>query len=262
MLEEILRNKEKEIEELKLKFNEKLKTNNIQGKESVKKRGFVQSIKKKVERDEIAVIAEIKRHSPSKGYLDKNLNLKLVAEQYERAGATCISVLTDKKYFKGSIEDLIYVRKHTTLPVLRKDFIIDESQIIESEIIGADCILLIIAALNKEKFRNLYKFSVDLGLDVLVEIHDENELNVALENNCELIGINNRNLKTFDVSIQTSIDLCNLIKNKATTLVSESGIMNKKDVKVLEEHGIKTFLIGEKLIISTDREKELRELIK
>ncbi|MEC9206245.1 MAG: indole-3-glycerol phosphate synthase TrpC [Pseudomonadota bacterium] len=259
MLKEILKNKEKEVEILRKEFGQNT-TDKLIMKE--KQKGFLKNIIKKVTEEEVAVIAEIKRHSPSKGYLDKNLDLKLVAEQYERAGAACISVLTDRDYFKGSIEDLIYVKKHTTLPILRKDFIIDESQIIESKIIGADCILLIVAALNKEKFKNLYELSLEFGLDVLVEVHDKSELDVALENNCKLIGINNRDLKTFDVSIQTSIDLCNLVEDKNILLVSESGIMNKKDINILKEFGIKAFLIGEKLITSVDREKELQELIK
>ena len=164
-----------------------------------KKRGFLKKIKEKIKKRETAIIAEIKRHSPSRGYLDKNLNLKIITEEYESAGATCISVLTEKKYFKGSIEDLISVKEYTILPILRKDFIIDESQIIESKYIGADCILLIVAALSEEKLKALYSLSKELDLDVLVEVHDENELNMALRNNCELIGINNRNLKTFDV---------------------------------------------------------------
>tara|TARA_Y100000590_G_scaffold425349_1_gene533240 strand:- start:4963 stop:5745 length:783 start_codon:yes stop_codon:yes gene_type:complete len=260
MLEEILKNKEKEVKELKnAEKNLSLKDNHT---EIIQKRGFIKSIIKKIKEDEIAVIAEIKRHSPSKGYLEENLDLKLIAQQYESAGAACISVLTDKDYFKGSIKDLISVKKYTQLPILRKDFIIDEIQIIESDAHGADCILLIIAALKEKKFRDLYQMSKNLGLDVLVEVHDENELNIALENSCKLIGINNRDLRTFNVSIQTSIDLCNLVKDKDITLVSESGIMNKKDIRTLKEFGIKTFLIGEKLIISNNREKELKELIK
>ena len=140
-------------------------------------------------------------------------------------------------------------------------FIIDESQIIESKYIGADCILLIVAALSEEKLKALYSLSKELDLDVLVEVHDENELNMALRNNCELIGINNRNLKTFDVSIQNSLNLCNLVVNPNITLVSESGIMNKQDIETLKASGVNVFLIGEKLIISSDREKELMKLI-
>ena len=170
-------------------------------------------------------------------------------------------MLTEKKYFKGSIEDLISVKEYTILPILRKDFIIDESQIIESKYIGADCILLIVAALSEEKLKALYSLSKELDLDVLVEVHDENELNMALRNNCELIGINNRNLKTFDVSIQNSLNLCNLVVNPNITLVSESGIMNKKDIEILKASGINVFLIGEKLITSNDREKEIMKLI-
>jgi len=258
MLEDILKNKKEEI--LSLKQNQSSMVNDLE-RMRTKKRGFLKKIKEKIKKRETAIIAEIKRHSPSRGYLDKNLNLKIITEEYESAGATCISVLTEKKYFKGSIEDLISVKEYTILPILRKDFIIDESQIIESKYIGADCILLIVAALSEEKLKALYSLSKELDLDVLVEVHDENELNMALRNNCELIGINNRNLKTFDVSIQNSLNLCNLVVNPNITLVSESGIMNKKDIEILKASGINVFLIGEKLITSNDREKEIMKLI-
>ncbi|MED5430560.1 MAG: indole-3-glycerol phosphate synthase TrpC, partial [Pseudomonadota bacterium] len=189
MLEDILKNKEKEVQKLKKEIDWSGAIHSCT--ETTKKRGFMQSLKNKVLDGKTAIIAEIKRHSPSKGYLDKNLNLKSVAEQYERAGAACISVLTDQEYFKGSLNDLVDVKKFTTLPVLRKDFIIDEVQIVDSEMHGADCVLLIIAALNKTKFRDLHQLSTSLGLDVLVEVHDIKELDIALENDCQLIGINN-----------------------------------------------------------------------
>ncbi len=260
MLEDILKNKEKEVQKLKKEIDWSGAIHSCT--ETTKKRGFMQSLKNKVLDGKTAIIAEIKRHSPSKGYLDKNLNLKSVAEQYERAGAACISVLTDQEYFKGSLNDLVDVKKFTTLPVLRKDFIIDEVQIVDSEMHGADCVLLIIAALNKTKFRDLHQLSTSLGLDVLVEVHDIKELDIALENDCQLIGINNRNLKTFNVSLQTSIELCSALNNKDIFLVSESGIMNKTDIETLKEYGIQAFLIGEKLITSQNKEKDLIELIK
>ena len=257
MLEEIIKNKEKEISALKL--DQSLTINSL-SKMNIPKRNFLQNIRDQIDNGKTAVIAEIKRHSPSKGYLRKNLDLKKISEQYENAGATCISVLTDEKYFKGSKKDLIEVKAYTSLPILRKDFIIDEVQIIESKYIGADCILLILAALSEEKFVALYNLSNELNLDVLVEVHDEKELNIALKNNCKLIGINNRDLRTFEVSIQTSINLSNLAGNRNVTLVSESGIETKEDIKKLKQSGIKAFLIGEKLITAKDPENELQEL--
>ena len=257
MLEEIIKNKEKEISALKL--DQSLTINSL-SKMNIPKRNFLQNIRDQIDNGKTAVIAEIKRHSPSKGYLRKDLDLKKISEQYENAGATCISVLTDEKYFKGSKKDLIEVKEYTSLPILRKDFIIDEVQIIESKYIGADCILLILAALSEEKFVALYNLSNELNLDVLVEVHDEKELNIALKNNCKLIGINNRDLKTFEVSIQTSINLSNLAGDRNVTLVSESGIETKEDIKKLKQSGIKAFLIGEKLITAKDPENELQEL--
>lgn len=260
MLEEIIKNKEKEISALKL--DQSLTIDSL-SKMNIPKRNFLQNIRDQIDNGKTAVIAEIKRHSPSKGHLRKDLDLKKISEQYENAGATCISVLTDEKYFKGSKKDLIEVKEYTSLPILRKDFIIDEIQIIESKYIGADCILLILAALSEEKFVALYNLSNELNLDVLVEVHDEKELNIALKNNCKLIGINNRDLKTFEVSIQTSINLSNLSNlagDKNITLVSESGIETKEDIKKLKQSGVKAFLIGEKLITAKDPESELQEL--
>ena len=159
------------------------------------------------------------------------------------------------------MDDLKKVKELTNLPILRKDFIIDEAQIIESKIAGADCILLIIAALSEEKFRKLMEVSKKLNLDVLVEVHDEAELEIALKNNCELIGINNRNLKTFEVSIQTSILLSKKIQNKNVVIVSESGIKTKDDINLLKNNNINVFLVGESLITSENRSEALKSLV-
>ncbi|MED5274489.1 MAG: indole-3-glycerol phosphate synthase TrpC, partial [Pseudomonadota bacterium] len=202
MLEDILKNKEKEVQKLKKEIDWSGAIHSCT--ETTKKRGFMQSLKNKVLDGKTAIIAEIKRHSPSKGYLDKNLNLKSVAEQYERAGAACISVLTDQEYFKGSLNDLVDVKKFTTLPVLRKDFIIDEYQVYESRALGADCILLIASALKVEQLKKYESIAHDLDMAVLVEVHNEEELEKAILLDTPLVGINNRNLKTFEVSLNTS----------------------------------------------------------
>mgnify|MGYP001269615706 CR=1 FL=1 len=231
MLQEIIKNKILEVD--KLKDTQSITVNEVLSMK-ISNRGFIKALKSKIKNNQVAIIAEIKRCSPSKGYLDKNLNLNTITFDYENAGATCLSVLTDKEFFKGSLDDLKKVKELTNLPILRKDFIIDESQIIESKIAGADCILLIIAVLSEEKFSKLMEVSKKLNLDVLVEVHDEAELEIALKNNCELIGINNRNLKTFEVSIQTSILLGKKIQNKDVIIVSESGIKTRDDINLLK----------------------------
>ncbi len=202
MLKEIIENKKQEI--LELKSNKNL---DVEINQSIKNRGFINSLRAKYDMGKNPIIAEIKKHSPSKGYLNKNLDVVKMAKIYENSGAACISVLTDSKYFKGSLADLEIVKESTSIPILRKDFILDEYQIIESKNVGADCILLIVACLEEKKFNQLNNFSKELNLDVLVEVHNEREIDIALNNGCKLIGINNRNLKTFEVTIQTTLDL-------------------------------------------------------
>tara|TARA_B100000029_G_scaffold516512_1_gene630439 strand:+ start:5319 stop:6098 length:780 start_codon:yes stop_codon:yes gene_type:complete len=259
MLDEIIKNKRNEI--LELKKNQSMELNDVLDKK-IESRGFLNKLKKNILDQRVSIIAEIKRASPSKGFLDKNLNIVKTAIEYEKSGATCISVLTDQKFFKGSIDDLINVRNATNLPILRKDFILDDSQIIESKLIGADCILLIIAALDKKLFSRLYDMCIDLNLDVLVEVHNKDELQIALEKNCNMVGINNRNLKTFETSIQTTIDLIKIINNKDMLIVSESGIFSSTDIDILKKSGVNTFLIGEMLIKSNNISRDLQELLK
>ncbi|MBH44746.1 MAG: indole-3-glycerol-phosphate synthase [Gammaproteobacteria bacterium] len=257
MLDEIIKNKEQEIVEL---MNQQQMNINDVLKKKIENRGFLKTIKKNIINNTISIIAEIKRASPSKGFLNENLNIEEIAIEYQQAGASCISVLTDQRFFKGSIADLIQVRNKTTLPILRKDFIIHESQLIQSKLIGADCILLIVAALKKDLFSRLYDLSLKLDLDVLVEVHDEKELQIALDKKCHLIGINNRNLKTFETSIQTSLDLIKSI-NDDVIVVSESGIRDSNDIKLLRNSGISTFLIGEMFVTSSNISKDLQGLI-
>ena len=191
----------------------------------------------------------------------ENLNISETAISYESGGASCVSVLTEKDFFNGSKSDLLITKKSINIPVLRKDFILDPIQVYESKMLGADCILLIISALSQTMFKDLYHLASSLNLDVLVEVHDFEELNFALSCDAKLIGINNRNLKTFDVDINTSIELSKHINDSDIVIVSESGIKNKKDISMLNNSGIYSFLVGEHLIKSKDIKKSLGELL-
>ncbi len=257
MLKEIIENKRKEIKLLK-RYNdtiiEKIITEN-------KPRGFLNALKSRKDLGQTAIITEIKRYSPSRGKLDMELDAVDVASQYEEYGAACISVLTDRKYFKGDLKDLHEVKKSSNLPILRKDFIIDELQLVESKIAGADCILLILACLNRDKYQSLLAFCKTLEMDALVEVHNEEELEIALESSADLIGINNRNLKTFNVTIDTSIDLAKLVDKEKTFLVSESGISDRETILRLQNCGINGFLIGESLITSKNIAEHLKKLL-
>ena len=165
------------------------------------------------------------------------------------------------EYFHGKIDDLITAKKSVKLPILRKDFIIDESQIIQSKLIGADCILLIVACLSKTHLQELLKVSKQLNMEVLVEVHDRNELDIALESECKIIGINNRNLKTFNVSINTSLELCEAIKDDDIIVISESGIKDIETIKKLNSKNINSFLVGESLIMNSDPKLLLKTLV-
>ena len=258
MLDKIIQNKILEVQKLKNQLDYSL---NDVIEMNLPKNSFIKSIQDNIKYGKNAIIAELKRCSPSKGYLNKELDIKGMASLYENSGAACISVLTDEKFFKGSIDDLILVKKTINLPVLRKDFIIDESQIIESKVIGADCILLIVACLTREKFSSLLNFSKSLDLDVLVEVHDEYELDLAMEFDCKMIGINNRNLKTFDVSTDTSKILRKKIVDDNVVVISESGIKDINIINSLNASKIHAFLIGESLIINNDPAALLKKLV-
>ena len=245
MLDKIIENKIVEVKTLKA--DQKYSLSSL-SEVDVDKRFFYDSLKLKIKSGKNAIIAELKKHSPSKGELNENLNVAEFAKLYENAGASCISVLTDQKYFHGNTDDLITAKKSVKIPILRKDFILDESQIIESKIIGADCILLIVACLSKLQFNELLSVSKELDMDVLVEVHDRKELDIALESDCKIIGINNRDLKTFNVDIETTIRLQNKIQNDDIIIISESGIKDIHTIKTLNENNIYAFLIGESLI--------------
>jgi indole-3-glycerol phosphate synthase len=222
-------------------------------------RGFVAALKYRVEHGEAAVIAEIKKASPSKGVIREDFDVVEIAQSYAAGGASCLSVLTDQDFFQGHEDFLIAARGACELPVIRKDFIVDSYQVVESRAIGADCILLIVAALDDETLASLHKEAQSLGMDVLVEVHDRDELERALRLGLELVGINNRDLRTFDTSLQTTLDLLGLVPDDCL-VVTESGIHTRDDVVLMREHDVHAFLVGEAFMRVLDPGSGLREL--
>ena len=225
-------------------------------------RGFYHAIENQVLKGEAAVIAEVKKASPSKGIIRADFDPVEIAQSYLQGGATCLSVLTDQQYFKGNDTYLQQVREVVGLPVLRKDFMLDPWQIYQSRALGADCVLLIVACLTDELLFELNDLAEDLGLDVLMEVHDEGEMQRALATPAKLIGINNRNLKTFETSLTTSQDLRTMLDiDQDRIVVSESGIHNSQDIKFLQQHNIHSFLIGESLMRHDDPGGQLKQLM-
>jgi len=222
-------------------------------------RNFVEAIKFHHTRNSSAVIAEVKKASPSKGIIRENFNPVEIAMSYEKGGAACLSVLTDEQYFKGHLSYLNLVRSQVELPILRKDFIIDPYQIYQAKAYGADCILLIVAILSERQLLEFEKIAFDLDLSVLVEVHSQEELEVALKMQTPLLGINNRNLKTFDVSLETSLSLKKNV-SEDRIVVTESGIFSKQDVILMSDAGIKTFLVGESFMREEDPGSALQNL--
>lgn len=222
-------------------------------------RAFVGTIQEKIDDGHLAVIAEIKKASPSKGVIRSDFDPIAIAKSYAAAGATALSVLTDHDFFQGHEDYLKAARVATKLPVLRKDFIIDPYQVYEARVIGADCILLIVAALGDPSLSELFHLAEELGMDVLMEVHDAEELQRALQLEAKLIGINNRNLRTFETRLETTLDLLDNIPGDRI-VVTESGIHSKKDVDLMREHRVHAFLIGETFMRSPDPGEKLREL--
>ncbi len=222
-------------------------------------RGFVQSLKNKLESGESAVIAEIKKASPSKGVIREQFDPVAIARSYAAGGAACLSVLTDTDFFQGDEQHLIQARGACDLPVIRKDFMIDPYQITEARAMGADCILLIVAALDDMQLTALYAHARALNLDVLVEVHDAEELDRALALDLDLVGINNRDLRTFDVTLNTTLDLLERIP-ESVQVVTESGILARGDVETMRQHGVDTFLVGEAFMRTENPGQTLAEL--
>jgi indole-3-glycerol phosphate synthase len=222
-------------------------------------RGFAQQMIAQTAARRSAVIAEIKRASPSKGLLRADFQPALHAAQYAKAGATCLSILTDQDFFQGSDQDLLDARAACDLPVIRKDFMVDTYQIYESRALGADCVLLIVAALNTTELHALFRCARDLGLDVLVEVHDGDELVRALELDTPLIGINNRNLHTFETRLETTYALIDDVP-KDRVLITESGIVQRADVEAMHAHGVFGFLVGEAFMRQPDPGVALEDL--
>lgn len=222
--------------------------------------GFCAAIRAQRAAKHPALIAEVKKASPSKGIIRADFDPVRIALTYEQAGATCLSVLTDQPYFKGCDEDLDAVKKSAHLPVIRKDFMLTPYQIVESRALGADCILLIMAALDDATAKSLYQTATDLGMDVLIEIHDEKELDRALLLDPMMIGVNSRNLKTLQVNLQTAFELVHKIPPRILR-VAESGISTHAQLQSLFEAGYDAFLVGESLMRETDIAAAVRKLL-
>jgi indole-3-glycerol phosphate synthase len=220
---------------------------------------FFSSLKAKSDAAEIALICEIKKASPSHGLIRPDFDHIQIAKDYQEGGATCLSILTDEKYFQGSDQYLREVRQISNLPILRKEFIVDSYQIYEAKMLGADCILLIVAMLDDKKLAELEQCALDLGLSVLVEIHNEEELQRASKLKSKLLGINNRDLKTLKVDLETSLFLSEKV-SKDYVLVSESGIKDSLDIELLQQAGINCFLIGEHFMRQKNIVKAVRDI--
>ena len=224
-----------------------------------KPRDFVSAMRNKIGVGKAAVIAEIKKASPSKGVLRENFRPAEIAASYERGGAACLSVLTDRDYFQGSPDYLRAARAACALPVLRKDFLVDPYQVYEARAMGADCILLIVSALSLAQMQEMEAIADRFGMAVLVEAHDGDEVNLALQLRTPLIGINNRNLRTFEVSLDTTLNQLDRIPDERM-VVTESGILAPADVAHMRSHGVNAFLVGEAFMRAADPGTELKRL--
>ena len=222
-------------------------------------RGFIRSLRDKQSSGLSAVIAEIKKASPSKGVIREDFDPVQIAESYAKGGASCLSILTDRDFFQGHDDHLVAARNACKLPVIRKEFIIDPYQVYEARALGADCILLIVAALEDSILKELYCLSSDLGMDALVEVHDQHELERAMRLNLDMLGINNRNLHTFETSLSTTLDLLDQLPDTCL-VVTESGIHSSEDVQLMRDHGVNSFLVGEAFMRAEDPGSELQAL--
>lgn len=248
-LEKILTEKDKEVARLKgQKFTPKSKKQ-------------IPAFKKLVnESRQMNIISEIKRTSPSKGDINLNVNPVQQAKQYESLGASAISVLTDEPFFNGSMDDVTMIREAIDLPILCKDFVVDPIQIDRAKAAGANIILLIVAALKEDQLKKLYQYATDAGLEVLVEVHNEPEMKQALALKPEIIGINNRDLTTFNVDLETTNELASMVTDPDTILISESGMKTSEDALLAKDAGARAILVGETLMRSDDLEQTFKDL--
>jgi indole-3-glycerol phosphate synthase len=257
ILATILQRKAEEVEARQRQIS--FATQEARARTALPTRGFYQALKRRVDKKQAAVIAEIKKASPSKGVLREDFVPAQIARSYERAGAACLSVLTDVDFFQGADSYLQAARFACTLPVLRKDFVIDPYQVVEARAIGADAVLLIVSALTDTQLAELYVTATEYGLDVLVEVHSQSELERALHLPVPMIGINNRNLKNFQVSLNTTLALIHSIP-KDRLIVTESGILNPSDVTLMQANGINAFLVGEAFMRAPEPGDALKNL--
>jgi indole-3-glycerol phosphate synthase len=257
ILQTILRRKAEEIVERSARVSLRELSARCEGLAPT--RGFAAALQAKIAAGQAAVIAEVKKASPSKGVIRPDFRPAEIAASYERGGAACLSVLTDLDFFQGADDYLVQARGACSLPVLRKDFTVDAYQVYEARALGADCILLIVAALGDAALAELSHLAMDLGMDVLVEVHDMDELERALQVGVPLIGINNRSLRSFEVTLQTTLDLRGAVP-RDRLLVTESGIATPADVALMRGHGVHAFLVGETFMRAPDPGAELARL--
>ena len=258
VLEKILARKAEEVAERRARVS--LAELEAQAKSAEAPRGFANALIAQAKLKQPAVIAEVKKASPSKGVIREHFVPAEIAASYEKGGATCLSVLTDIDYFQGSDLFLQQARAACKLPVIRKDFMVDPYQIVEARALGADCVLLIVSALDDVKMAELAAVAKSVGLDVLVEVHDGDELERALKTlDTPLVGVNNRNLHTFDVSLETTLDLLPRIP-RDRLVITESGIVNRADVELMEISGVYSFLVGETFMRAENPGAELQRL--
>ena len=257
ILKKIIHRKAEEIVDRMARIS--LQEQSERAREASAVRGFVNHINQAIAAGQPAVIAEIKKASPSKGVMRENFQPAEIAVSFEQGGACCLSVLTDIDFFQGSDAYLQQARQACSLPVLRKDFIIDPYQVYEARAIGADCILLIVAALGDAQLKELANLATHLGMDVLVEVHDAEELERSLLLNLPLVGINNRDLRTFKTTLDTTLSLLPHIP-KDRIVVTESGIHTPADVKEMQAHHVNAFLVGEAFMKAEQPGEKLREL--
>lgn len=258
ILEQIIRNKQLEVTAAKAAVSHAELETRFPSIDRA--RSFSKAMRERVQSQQVAVIAEIKKASPSKGLIREDFQPAQHAADYEANGATCLSVLTDEKFFQGSNEYLLEARAACGLPVIRKDFMIDTYQIAESKAFGADCILLIVAALQPALLIELAGYANEIGIDILVEVHNQSELEQALQLNTDLIGVNNRNLHSFETSLQTTLDLAALVPADKV-LITESGIHTRDDVIAMTDAGIYGFLVGESFMRAASPGARLKELM-